>query len=123
MRGLIGYGEWVIPISEATIGGSLANNVGPSPQLFTNDKGARCMMIFSDSDNLHAYREHNNDKGSQHFLSVAGKWAFKLPMEHIDELWIDPLSPHDIYYQKEQLSQLLDMANAIAVEEALVGCA
>jgi hypothetical protein len=52
---------------------------------------------------------------------VSGTWVFTLPMEKIDELWVDPLSPHDIYYRKEQLKSLGEMANAVRVEEALLG--
>ena len=68
-----------------------------------------------------AYRKVFSAPGSQHYLTVAGTWIFRAPMDNVDQLWIDAMTKDDIYYTRKQFNALHEMADAVLVEEALVG--
>jgi len=121
MRGLVSYAGWDVPVSEAAVGGALASNAAPSLQLSSDPDGAVCLLIFSSAETMTRYRNSIGAKGDQHFLSVRGTWVFHLTLDKVDKIWIDGGSAHDIFYGKEHFGALRDMAEAIKVEEALVG--
>ena len=119
MRGLVGYEAWVVPISEAAAVRALAHNDGPSLQLSTDPAGKVSLLLFSDVDALHRYRQSASAQGEQHFLTLRGGGLFIGPFENVNRIHIDPLSPYDIFYDTEQFPRLFEMARAIALEQAL----
>jgi hypothetical protein len=120
MRGLVEFSAWEVPISESAAGEALASNTMPSLQLSKNPDGKICLLLFTSTDAFQIYRKANAITIKQHFLKTQGRLLFGVPMEGVDQVWIDPLSPHDIYYDAAQLGVLRECVNAIAVEEALV---
>jgi hypothetical protein len=121
MRALVSYDKWCVPVSEKAAAETLAHNSPPSLQLATTPDGETSLAIFSSSEVLASYRKMINAPGSQHFLTVDGKWIFGVPMETLDVLWIDGGTEHDIVYNKSQFKLLHEMVAAIRVEEALTG--
>ena len=121
MRELVAYPAWVLRISDEAVAQAVGTSNAPNLQLARTPDGATCLQIFSTSDTLHAYRQALQAKGSQNFLETSGAWVFHLNLNALDILWVDPFSPHDIFYQKEQFAALREMADAIEVETALSG--
>jgi hypothetical protein len=121
MRGLVSHPAWEIPISEKATAEALADNAISSLQVSTGKDGKTCLMLFSDVEAYKAYSRANAITTEQHFLKTDGTFVFRLPMDEVDQIWIDALTPHDIYYEKAQFNALRDMANAVVVEEALAG--
>jgi hypothetical protein len=121
MRGLVSHPAWEVPISEKATAEALAHNAISSLQVSTGKDGKACLMLFSDVEAHKAYRQANAITTEQHFLKTSGTWVFRLPLDEVDQIWVDALTPHDIYYEKQQFGSLRDMANAVVVEEALTG--
>ena len=121
MRGLVSFDKWNIPVSEDAVGAMLASNSNPSLQLFTDKDGNNCLLIFSSGEALGAYRKSVSASGSQHYFTTDGAWIFGVPMDKIDRLWIDPGTPDDIFYVKDQFKSLHEMVEAVRVEETLIG--
>ena len=121
MRCLISYQEWMIPVAEAAVAEMLQRGENPRIVYNTDPQGVSRLLIFSDAD---AYRQFSEGIGistEQHFLTTMGSWIFRLPLEVIDFVAINPFSPHEIAYGKEHFPRLKQMAEAIQVEEALRG--
>jgi hypothetical protein len=121
MRGLVSYGDWEVPISAKATAEALADNTAPSLQLSTSKGGKLCLMLFSSADAYKLYRQANAIATEQHFLKTNGTWLFRLPMNEVDQIWIDALTPYDVFYGKEHFVRLAEMAEAVAVEAALAG--
>ncbi|HSI64020.1 MAG TPA: hypothetical protein VLE43_12905, partial [Candidatus Saccharimonadia bacterium] len=56
---------------------------------------------------------------AMHFLSSPGTWVFTLPLDGIDELILDPASPHQFVVSGESIKSLAATAWAIQLEQAL----
>jgi hypothetical protein len=121
MRGLVSHPTWEVPISEKATAEALASNSISSVQVSTTGEGKTCLMLFSDAEAHKAHRQANAITSEQHFLKTAGTWVFRLPLEQVDQVWVDASTPHDIYYEKQHFGALRDMANAVIAEEALMG--
>jgi hypothetical protein len=121
MRALVSYPEWVLRISDEAVSDAIGTSDAPSLQISKTHDGATCLQLFSSSDALHTYRQAMQATGSQNFLKTNGSWVFHLNLDGIDQLWVDPLSPYDIFYPKELYGALRDIADAVDVEAALAG--
>ena len=121
MRGLVSYENWEIPVSGEASAAALSGNSAPSLQLSTSRDGKTCLMLFSGAEAYRAYCRASSVATEQHFLKVDGTWLFRLPMDKVEQIWIDALSPHDVFYGQEQFARLRDMANAVMIEAALAG--
>lgn len=121
MRGLVSYNAWEVPISEKTVAAALAENTMPSLQLSTSKEGKSCLMLFSSPAAYEVYRVANSHASEQHFLKTVGTWLFRLPFDQVDQIWIDALSPYDIFYGKEHFPRFAKTAEAVLVETALLG--
>jgi hypothetical protein len=121
MRGLVSWNAWEVPVSEAAVKVALTEQALPSIQLSTARDGKACLLIFSTEAAYEVYRKANNVAVAQHFVSMPGRTLFGVPLDGVDQLWIDPLCPHDIYYDTGQLGRLRECAAALAVETALAG--
>jgi hypothetical protein len=121
LRHLVFHAQWSIPMSEAAVGETLATG-GVSRVMTSKDPdGVTRLLIFSDEE---AYRHYGQTTGEprapgQHFLTTTGGWVFRLPLEQVDFITIDPYSPHMVSYGKELFPRLRDMADALEVEAAL----
>jgi hypothetical protein len=120
MRVLVSRPDWSVPVSESAVADMLAQNNASRIQFSRNKEGKNCLLLFSTGDAYDVYRQALAIPGTQHFLQTTGTWVFRLPLDEIDQIWIDPLTKHDIYYEKEQFARLSEIARAVLVEEALV---
>jgi SseB protein N-terminal domain len=123
MRGLIGYGEWQVPISERALAQALGGNALPALQLTSDKEGKTCLLLFSSAPAYQRYGDANADHSTppQHFVTLPGSTLFGASLETVDRICIDPFSPQDIFYDKPQFGRLREYAGAILVEEALTG--
>jgi len=122
MRALVSHKTWSIPVSEAAAVEMLAKtNEGTRIQYNRDAEGTNRVMLFSSSDTLNQYRKNSGIEGSMHFMTTTGTWVFRMPLEGIDQIWIDPLTADDIFYDREQFDRLHRMADAVEVEEAITG--
>lgn len=120
MRCLVSYGQWMVPVSEAAVGEMLAQGAAPRLMFSRDAEGVSRLFIFSDDNAYDEYKRAAGATGEQHFLSTRGTWIFRLPMDEIDYVAIDPASAHEIAYGKNLLPRLKEMADALEVEEALL---
>ena len=121
MRAIVAYKEWSVQVSEAAAVEAI--QVGALPRLMFNrdEQGVSRLSLFSDTPAVMRFRKAavGADTMQQTFLTTTGVWMFKLPLDTIDMICIDPGTPPDITYHKEQFPRLREMAEAIEVEETL----
>src|SRR5258706_685560 len=110
MRALVSHLDWSVPVSESAVAEMLAENTASRIQFSRNKEGKNCLLLFSSADEYNVYRDALAIPSTQHFLQTTGTWVFRLPLDDIDQIWIDPLTKHDIYYEKEQFTRLREMA-------------
>ena len=83
-------------------------------------EGVSRLYLFSDGEAYAAFQEAVGQAASeQHFLATTGAWIFQLPLDQLDAIEIDPATPWQISYRKEQFPRLRAMAGAVEVEQAL----
>ncbi len=122
MRALVSHQKWILPVSESAAVEMMATNAASRLQYNRDPQGVNRLMIFSSPETMTEYRKNSGMTGEQqHVLTTTGAWVFRLPLEGIDQIWVDPLTADDIFYDKEQFPRLHRLADAIEVEEALVG--
>jgi len=121
MRALVTHPTWTLPISESAAAESLATNAVSRLQYNRTPEGVNRLMIFSNPETYSTYRTNSGSTGEQHLVTTTGTWIFRLPLDAIDQLWIDPLTANDIFYDKAQFDRLRRMADAVEVEEMLAG--
>ena len=120
MRLLISHAKWILPVSESAAAEMLETHAASRLQSNRDPKGVNRLMIFSSPETFTTYRQNSGQQAvEQHILTTTGVWVFRLPLEGIDEIWIDPLTADDIFYSKAQFDLLRKMAAAIEVEQAL----
>jgi hypothetical protein len=120
MRLLVSHSGWILPVSESAAAEMLDTNAASRLQYNRDSKGVNRLMMFSSPETFTAYRQNSGQQNvEQHTLTTTGRWVFRLPLEGIDEIWIDPLTANDILYSKEQFDLLRKMGAAIEVEQAL----
>lgn len=121
MRQLVSFDKWMVPIAEPAA--AEAMGAGSSPRLmYSQDaEGVSRLYLFSDGPAYDAFRRAVGDDApqDQHFLTTPGAWIFHLPLDQIDAVEIDPASPWQISYRKEQFTRLRALADAVEVEQAL----
>lgn len=121
MRRLVSFERWMLPISEAAAADMLATGVASRLMYSEDDQGVTRLYLFSDDEAYHAYqRATGEEAGEQSFLSTNGAWIFRLSLDRFDAVEIDPASPWQISYRKEQFPALRAVAEAVTVEQALV---
>ena len=120
MRTLVSYPHWSIPISESAAIETLATNHASRLQYNRDPKGVNRLMAWSSNETYATYAKGAHVETQQHIIDCAGSWLFSLPLEGIDEIWIDPLNAHDILYTKEQFPRLKEFAGAVAIEKDIV---
>jgi hypothetical protein len=121
MRSLASYPEWRVGVSEAAAVDMMAHNDPPRLQIHTAPDGKKCLCFFSSSEAFDVYRKASHETGKkQHFLTVPGTWTFRLPMDGIEQIHIDPMSPYDIFYSQEHFTRLKEMADAVEMEDLLL---
>jgi len=120
MRRLVSFDKWMLPVSEAAAAAML--NTGEASRLmYSQDaEGVSRLYLFSDGEAYDAFREAvGQEPSEQHFLTTTGTWIFQLPLDQLDAVEIDPATPWQIGYRKEQFPRLRAMAGAVEVEQAL----
>ena len=118
MRSLVSHTTWSIPISEAAVAETLATNQLPAIQFNRDPNGVNRLMIWSSSETLSNWAQRAKIEREQNVLTRStGAFVFGLPLEGIDEIWIDPLNAHDILYKQSQFPTLRDLAAAVAIEK------
>jgi hypothetical protein len=117
MRILVSHPHWSVPISEAAMIETLSTNTPPAIQYNRDPKGVNRLMIWSSSETLSTWAKNAQIDGNQNVITTTGSWVFGLPLDGIDEIWIDPLNAHDILYKQAQFSTLQDLAAAVAIEK------
>lgn len=121
LRRLVSFDQWMLPMSEAAAAEML--NTGKASRLMysQDSEGVSRLYLFSDGEAFNAFRRAVGEaEASQHFLTTSGAWIFQLPLDAFDAIEIDPVSPWQISYRKEQFPALRAMAEAITVEQALI---
>lgn len=120
MRRLVSFDRWMLPMSEAAAAEMLATGVASRLMYSQDDQGVARLYLFSGNEAYAAYqRATGEEMGGQHFLSTNGAWIFRLSLDRFDAVEIDPASPWQIGYRKEQFSALRAVAEAVTVEQAL----
>jgi hypothetical protein len=117
MRSLVSHPHWTIPLSEKAAMETLAGNAVPGIQYNRDHTGKNRLMIWSSNETLSNWAQRGKIEKEQHTLSTTGSWVFSLPLEGIDEIWIDPLNENDILYSESQFGTLRDLAAAVAIEK------
>jgi len=117
MRSLVSHSRWTIPISEEAAAETLAQNAVPRIQFNRDASGVNRLMLWSSSETFGNWAQRAKIEKEQYSLETTGSWVFSLPLDGIDEIWIDPLNAHDILYTASQLPALRDLAAAVAIEK------
>jgi hypothetical protein len=119
MRCLVSYESWMVPVSEAAVGEMLRQGELSGVSFSKDPQGVSRLFIFSDGDAYSQFRQAAGGTSQQHFLSTRGTWVFRLPIDGVDFIAIDPASAHEIAYGKHLFPRLKQIADAVEVEEAL----
>lgn len=120
VRQLVSYDKWICPVSQGAAAEMLASNTASRLSYSRDAEGVSRLYLFSDGDSVSRFRRSlGEDQGEWHLLETTGAWFFQLPLDQIDLIEIDPGSPWEIGYRKEQFARLAAMAHALDVECAL----
>lgn len=119
MRLLVSHPAWSLPVSESAALEMMAENAASRIQYNRDPQGVNRQLIFSSPEAFAVYQKNCGEPREQYLFTTTGAWVFRLPLEGIDEIWIDPLTPGDIRYVKAQFNQLRAMADAIEAEQSL----
>lgn len=119
MRRLMAWKHWNLAISESAAVEMLATNTASRIMYNRDAAGVGRLFLFSDNQAYATFCRHAEVKDEQHFLSTSGDLIFRLELEGISEIVIDPFSPTEIVYGEQHFERLREMANAVQVEEAL----
>ena len=121
MREIVSYKKWSVQVSDAAVGEALNEGTLSRLMFVTDQNGVSRLCLFSDGDAYSRYCQMVGDAAAAPatFLSTSGSWIFQLPLDAIDMVCLDPGTPPDINYRKEQYPQLKALAEAIEVEEAI----
>jgi hypothetical protein len=121
LRHLVSYESWYVPIP-ADAAEEVSTQGAPSRVTTNRDaQGVRRLLLYSDPASCAQFRWAPESGGTeqQHYLAAAGGWVFRLPLDKVDELVIDPGAGHEITYKREQLSRFREMADALEMEAML----
>ncbi len=117
-RCLLAHASWSVPVSEDAVGEMLAD--GPARlSLSRDDRGVARLLTFSDDEASRAYAAAVGDAEERFFLTVRGTWLFALELPDVDGVVVDPTTPHEVSYSREQLAGMRAVAAALEVEAAL----
>ncbi len=121
MREIVSYKQWNVQISDAAVDEALRDNTLSRLMFNQDEEGLSRLSLFSDGAAYARFCEAAGIAGQapQTFVTTSGSWIFKLPLETMDMICIDPATPPDINYRKEQLPRLRELAEAIEVEDTL----
>lgn len=119
MRRIMAWKHWSIAISESAAIEMLATNKAPGIMYNRDENGVGRVFIYSDSAAYAIFCKAAGVTEEQHFLSTSGDWIFRLELDGIAEIVIDPFTPTEIVYATEHFARLQEMAKAVKVEEAL----
>ena len=119
MRRLMAWKHWSIAISESAAAEMIATNAAGRIMYSRDQNGVGRIFIYSDSAAYASFCKETGVTGDQLFLSTSGDWIFRLELEDISEIVIDPFTPTEIVYATEHFERLNEMAKAVQVEEAL----
>ena len=120
MRRLVSFDKWMLPVSEAAAAEMVSTGAASRLMYSQDGEGVSRLYLFSDGEAYNAFRASvGQDASEQHFLSTTGTWIFQLPLDPLDFIEIDPATPWQIGYHKEQFPRLRAMAAAVEVEQAL----
>jgi hypothetical protein len=117
MRSLVSHQHWSIPISESAAIETLATNHASRIQYNRDPQGVNRLMLWSSDETCSNWAQRAKIESQQHVITTTGSWVFSLPLDGIDEIWIDPLNAHDILYSQKQFPALKDLAAAVAIEK------
>lgn len=119
LRHLVSYDAWRVPISE-----SAAVSAHTAPRILTSrdPQNRTRLLLFSDSAAWETFKQASagDAPASQHFLTAAGSWVFRLADDQVDLLEIDPGCPWRISYGKEHFPRLRALAAAVDIERTLL---
>ena len=120
MRRLVSFDQWMLPVS-AEAAAEMENTGAASRLMYSQDgEGVSRLYLFSDGEAYAAFQEAvGQETSEQHFLATTGAWIFQLPLDQLDAIEIDPATPWQISYRKEQFSRLRAMAAAVDIEQTL----
>jgi hypothetical protein len=123
LRGVVSHPKWTVFLSDQAAQEVEADRTLSALQIHVRPDGQKWLMLFSSSETLDVYVKANAKAlpAGQRFLTILGTWIFKLDLGDIDRIWIDPFNAHDIFYERSQFALLREMADAVQVEEALLG--
>ena len=120
MRRLVSFDKWMLPMSEAAAAEMVSTGAASRLMYSQDGEGVSRLYLFSDGEAYNAFRASvGQDASEQHFLTTTGTWIFQLPLDPLDFIEIDPATPWQIGYHKEQFPRLRAMAGAVEVEQAL----
>ena len=113
MRRLVSFDKWMLPVSEAAAAEMVSTGAASRLMYSQDGEGVSRLYLFSDGEAYNAFRASvGQDASEQHFLSTTGTWIFQLPLDPLDFIEIDPATPWQIGYHKEQFPRLRAMAGA-----------
>ncbi len=120
MRQLVSFEHWHLLVARAGAADPKEDEQ-PVRLLYSEDaEGISRLYLFSDEEAYTTFLQATGQASRAHDVLITnGVWVFTLPLEQFDMVEIDPASPWQIGYQREQFPALRAMAEAVAVEQAL----
>jgi hypothetical protein len=119
MRVLVSHPTWNIPISAQAAEAALRDGQLGAVMTSLDDDGLNRFFIFSDTEAFRVYQQTTGDSREQHLMTTTGTWVFRLPMNGVDFIAIDPYTAHNIAYGREHMPQLTRLAAAVELETLL----
>ncbi len=119
MRRLMAWQRWNVAISESAAVEILATNAASRLMYSRDPKGVGRLFLYSDSAAYAVFCKQAEVESNQHFLTTSGDWIFRLTLDGISEIIIDPFTPTEIVYGEEHFARLREVANSVQVEDAL----
>ncbi len=121
MRQLVSFEHWQLLVAK-TEAAEPKQDEPPVRLLYGEDaEGVSRLYLFSDEEAYTSFLQATGQTSDAHDrLIIDGVWVFSLPLEQFDVVEIDPASPWQIGYRREQFPALRAMAEAVAVEQALI---
>ena len=122
LRRLASCDAWIVPVSESAAAEMLSTHAAARLMISRDAAGVGRLYLFSDAAAWQTFRRAAGDgpAAGQHFLTTTGSWIFRLPLDQVDFVEIDPGSPWHINYTREQFPRLRALAEAVEIERTLL---
>jgi hypothetical protein len=114
-RQLLQYEDWMMPKNEGV------DSFGPFTlalaRLIRSENGKQQIFLFADGDAQERFANTCEAGGGVGFANPTGWEVFRVTLDAVDEVLIDPGAPHELVITSPEFAEIRELAGAVAIEQ------